>query len=278
MPIPAPVLDAMKNAPHLYQMSVEQVKEVFREQAAAQPPIPYEGNIENTFIPTGKRDTPVRIYSMPGTDNAPVVMFLHGGGMVFGDLNILDSACRYISEHTPCTVISVDYMLSPESKFPGPPEECYEVIRWASQHAETLRIDRNRIAVAGDSAGGNLSAAMCILARERKEFSLVHQVLLYAWLDLSEDYFQTVNETNNIPLDAGDLDWCRRQYLNVLTEASLPLVSPLFVEDTAGLPAATFITEGHDPLLQEDIAYAERLQAGGVPVARKHGSMSSIGG
>lgn len=270
MPIPLPIIEGMKSAPHLYQMTTEQVKEVFRQQAAAQPPLPYAGRIEQASFPTAGRDTPVRIYSMPDMDMSPVIMFLHGGGMVFGDLNILDGACRYLSEHVPCTVISVDYALAPESKFPGPLEECYETIRWVSQHAEALHIDRNRIAVAGDSAGGNLSAAVSILARERKEFTIVHQVLLYAWLDLTADYNEKVNETNNIPLDAGDLDWCRNHYLNDPSEASLPLVSPLFVEDPSGLPTATFITEGHDPLLQEDIAYAERLKAAGVTVTRKH--------
>ncbi len=267
MPIPEPILEGMRNAPHLYQMSIEQIRRVFTEQCAAAPKLPYAGTVEDRSIPTARRETPIRVYSMPCDPPAPVIMFFHGGGMVFGDLNILDAACRYLSEHTPCTVISVDYALSPESKFPGPLEECYDAVMWAVKNTESLGIDPARIAVAGDSAGGNLSAAMCMLARERKAFSIVHQVLLYPWLDLACDATEKVNEHNKIPLDGGDLNFCRDMYLtDVAAEGKLPLVSPVYAEDLTGLPPATLITEDLDPLQKEGQLYAQRLTKAGVPV------------
>ena len=270
MPIPASILEGMKSAPHFCQMTVEQIRQVFTEQAAAAEKLPYAGSVEDRCVKTERRETPIRIYAMPGDGPAPLLLYFHGGGMIFGDLNILDAACRYMSEHTPCTVVSVDYELAPESKFPGPLEECYEIAAWAAANASGLRVDPARIAVAGDSAGGNLSAAVCLLARERKEFSVVHQVLLYPWLDLATPSSEKVDETNCIPLDASDLDLCRDLYLNdVAAEARDPLVSPVYAEDVAGLPSATLITEGHDPLREEGLAYAARLTEAGVPVFHK---------
>jgi acetyl esterase len=269
MPIPASILDSMKNAPHLYQIGVDAVRQVFIQQANVLPPVPFEGKIEERVVKTALRETPIRVYSPSVSGTYPVVIYMHGGGMVFGDLGFMDGACRYLSDKASCTVISIEYGLSPENKFPKSLEECYEIIKWISQNAADLDIDNARIAVAGDSAGGNLSTAVCMLARQRKEFTIIHQVLLYPWIDLVTDPETKVNPNNNVPLDAGDFSWCADLYLNNPEEAKNPLVSPLFAQDLKGLPAATIITEELDPLEADGIEYGRRLAEAGVAVSHK---------
>ena len=270
MPIPAFIIDTMRQAPRLYEMTVEEVRQVFIDQGKAAPPLPYAGQIEERTLTTAHRETPVRIYRMTEDEAAPVLVYFHGGGMLFGDLNFMDAPCRYISEHACCTVISVDYALAPENKFPKPLEECYEAVREIVRNAAELKIDPARLALGGDSAGGNLTATVSMLARERKEFSIVRQVLLYPWIDLATDPDLKENETNDLPLNAGDFKLLNEVYLNDPEEAKLPLVSPVYAEDLAGLPPAVVITEGNDPLKEEGMTYAGRLAEAGVPVAHMH--------
>ncbi|MBR0106451.1 MAG: alpha/beta hydrolase fold domain-containing protein, partial [Lachnospiraceae bacterium] len=149
MPIPALIIDTMRQAPRLYEMTVDEVRQVFIDQGKAAPPLPYAGQIEERTLTTAHRETPVRIYRMTQDEAAPVLVYFHGGGMLFGDLNFMDAPCRYISEHASCTVISVDYALAPENKFPKPLEECYEAVREIVRNAAELKIDPSRLALGG---------------------------------------------------------------------------------------------------------------------------------
>ena len=270
MPIPAFIIDTMRQAPRLYEMTVDQVRQVFIEQGKAAPPLPYAGQIEERTLATSQRETPVRIYRMTDEEAAPVLVYFHGGGMLFGDLNFMDAGCRYMSEHACCTVISIDYALAPENKFPKPLEECYEAVREIVRNAAELKIDPERLALGGDSAGGNLTATVSMLARERKEFTVVRQVLIYPWIDLATEPASKYEDAWDIPLNAGDFDLLNELYLNDPAEAKLPLVSPVYAEDLAGLPPAVLITEGNDPLKDEGMTYGRHLAEAGVPVEHIH--------
>ena len=283
MPIPQPILDLMRQAPRLNEMGLDAFRASFSERTENAPRLPYKGRVEDLTVQTARRNTPVRLYTPEADAPLPLLVYFHGGGMIFGGLGYMDGPCRYMSEAVPCTVLSVDYGLAPEHKFPQAPEECYEVLRWARANAAKLGIDPERIAVAGDSAGGNLSAVLCQMAKARGEFSPVHQVLFYPWIDLATDPAERVNAQNDIPLNAADLRMCSELYLNDRSEAKDPMASPLYAPDLTGLPPATIITEGRDPLEQEGVAYGKRLLEAGVPVAvlrfenMVHGFLEFIG-
>src|SRR5206468_3736614 len=136
------------------------------------------GNVEDLAVPAEGRRIPVRLYRPKGDGPFPLLVFLHGGGWVAGNLETHDNACRYLCNRTPCCVVAVDYRLAPEHKFPVPLEDCYEVTVWTAKNAAKLGGEAARLAVIGDSGGGNMAAAVCLMARERKGPALRYQVLV----------------------------------------------------------------------------------------------------
>lgn len=244
--------------------------EDFRGSMAA---IPVEnptavGAVTDRNIVGADGDIAIRIYTPAGAGPWPLLMYFHGGGWVIGDLNSHDETCRQFCAAVEAVVVSVDYRLAPETKFPGPLEDCYSATHWATEHAAELNADAARLCVAGDSAGGNLAAAVCLLARERQAPAIRHQLLIYpvtdhacstpSYRDNGEGYFLT----------AAMMRWFWGHYLADSGQARDPLASPLLADLTA-LPSATVITAEYDPLRDEGIAYAEALAAGGVPVAQR---------
>jgi acetyl esterase len=193
----------------------------------------------------------------------PCYLYLHGGGWWLGTLDQSDSSCRGIATDVGCVVVSVDYRLAPEHKFPTAVEDSYAALLWVVEHADELGIDASRIAIGGGSAGGNLAAVVSLLARDRGGPKLVLQVLEVAALDFSrpgkEQYY--------------DL------YLGSDEHATNPHASPLLAPDLSGLPPAVVMSAQYDPLSKEDAEYAERLRHAGVPVEERcwpgqfHGSM-----
>jgi acetyl esterase len=184
---------------------------------------------------------------------------------VVGDVSSHDEVCRQLCAGANAIVISVNYRLAPETPFPGGLEDCYAATQWAAEHAADLGGDSARVAVGGDSAGGNLAAAVCLLARERGGPALRHQLLIYPVTDSNFERPSYRDNADGYLLTRGMMQWFWQQYLEDPGQADNPLAAPLHA-DLAGLPAATVITAGFDPLRDEGQAFAAKLEASGVAV------------
>lgn len=218
-------------------------------------------------IPGPKRDIPLRLYSPQAPGPHPVLVYFHGGGFVLGTLDMYDSLCATLAREASCAVISVDYALAPEHPFPEPVEEAYAATSWIQTNGGELGLDPSRVAVGGDSAGGNLAAVVCLLNRDRGGPDLCGQLLIYPATDLSGQPFPSKKEyLHGYFLEREDLIWFQRNYLPNLEDARNPLASPLLAENLAGLPPAMVMTAEFDPLRDEGEAYAGRLRETGTPV------------
>jgi acetyl esterase len=194
-----------------------------------------------------------------------LVVYYHGGGWVLGDLETHDATCRRLANASDCIVVAVDYRLAPEHKFPAAVEDCYAAALWAAENAASLGVDAARVAVAGDSAGGNLAAVVSLLAKQRGGPPLAHQALIYPVTDFDFQRPSYQENAEGYLLTRQAMEWFWRQYLNDDAEGADPLASPLRAPDLRGLPPATVITAEYDPLRDEGEVYAERLAQAGVP-------------
>ena len=231
---------------------------------------PKVSKVTERTIPGPSGEIRVRIYT-PGTpiyDAAgyPLLVYFHGGGWVLGNLDTHDSLCRSFANTAECIVVSVDYRLAPENRFPAAVEDAYGAVCWVSENARYLDGNSSRLAVGGDSAGGNLAAVSCLMSRARKGPELAHQLLLYPVLDLSN--FDTGSyhvHGNGYLLTAESMVYYRDQYLRDEEDRSNPYASPLLAEDFSGLPPATVAAAELDILTDEGRTYVDRLNGDGVP-------------
>jgi len=208
---------------------------------------------------------PLRIYTPAGDGLKPAIVFFHGGGFVVCDLDSHDAICRELAKGADCVVVSVDYRLAPEAKFPAAPEDCYAATQWVAREASSLGIDAARIAVAGDSAGGNLATVVALMSRDREGPSLVHQLLIYPVTDNRFDTTSYKDNGSGYFLTENMMRWFWHHYLEEESDGENPLASPLRAPDLSGLPPATVLTAEYDPLRDEGRAYAARLADAGVP-------------
>jgi acetyl esterase len=215
---------------------------------------------------------PLRVYRPlgSGSEPLPVLVFFHGGGWVLGDIETVDNLCRRLANASGCSVVSVDYRLAPETRYPGPLQDCYGAVRHVFDESESFRIDRQRIAVGGDSAGGNLAAGVTLMAAELHEPSIAFQVLIYPITNFSFDTPSYAENSEGYGLSRDMMVWYWDQYLCDRDDGLSGGASPLRAVDLAGLPPAFIITAGFDVLRDEGQAYAARLEEAGVPVERKH--------
>lgn len=212
---------------------------------------------------------PVRIYE-PVDTVTPCIVFFHGGGWVIGDLETHDGVCRQLAQATGFKVVAVDYRLAPEHPFPAPLDDCYQATQWVVDNADTLGIDSTRIAVCGDSAGGNLSAAVCLKARDNNGPSISFQALIYPVTDSDFNTGSYRENDDGFMLTRAGMEWFFSHYVGENRAlAADPLVVPLQAADLSGLPPACIITAEYDPLRDEGEAYAGRLHQAGVPVMCK---------
>lgn len=223
--------------------------------------------VENLTIPGPEEEIPVRIYTPEGNSPFPLLVYFHGGGWVVGDLDAVDNTCRALCLGAGCMVISVDYRLAPEYKFPAALEDAYAAIQWLAANASGMGGDATRLAVAGDSAGGNLAAAVALMARDKGELSLSYQLLIYP---VTHCYFDTESYLTYGEGDYGlrrdEMIWFWQHYLADEAEGKNPYASPLLAEDLSGLPPALIVTAECDILRDEAEAYAASLKAAGVSV------------
>jgi acetyl esterase len=207
----------------------------------------------------------LRIYSAAQTKvPLPCHVHIHGGGFWLGTLDQSDSACRALVSEAGCVVVSVDYRLAPEHKFPTAPEDCYAALLWVVDHAGSLGIDTGRISIGGGSAGANLATVVTLMARDRGGPALVLQVLEIPVTDFTDADPKCITEEGHI-VPSGKEQY-RAYYLADIDQASLPYASPLLAPDLSGLPPALVMCAEFDPLRAEGQAYAERLKDAGVPV------------
>ena len=224
------------------------------------------GKVENTAVPGPLGDIPVRIYTPKGEGPFPALVYYHGGGWVIGDLDAVDVPCRMLTNRANCVVVSVDYRMAPENKFPAAAEDCYAATKWVAENAASIQVDPERVAIGGDSAGGNLTAVVALMARDRGGPSLVYQMLIYP---VTNRDYETVSYRDNGDgyfLTKDSMVWFWNHYLREEQDAVNPYASPLLADDLSGLPPALVLTAEYDPLRDEGEAYAQRLEAAGIEV------------
>jgi len=256
-------------APALHELPVEEARAALLEMSVTCGyPDATVFATEDRMIPTGAGDVRIRIYWPSAPDRTapkPVLLFFHGGGFALGDIECHDSVVRYLCEKAGCIAVSVDYRRSPEHKFPAGLEDCYAVLTWAKANAASLGGDAERIGIAGDSAGGNLSASLCLMARDRHGPKIACQILIYPAVDMimSNSYpSYTAFGQGDYFLSVDDMNWITGMYFEKAEDARSPYASPLFA-DLAGLPPALVITAGLDPLCDQGLLYHERLLKAG---------------
>jgi acetyl esterase len=227
------------------------------------------GEVRDLTAPRPAGPIAVRLYRARAAKDGeaqPALIYFHGGGWVIGSLDSHDGVCRGLANGADCTVLSVDYRLAPEHKFPAAIDDAIAATDWIVGNAASLRIDPDRIAVGGDSAGGNLTAVVALNARDRGTPKLHFQLLIYPACDMAMTHPSIAERADQLPLTRATLKWFIDLYLRGAADASDWRASPLKAKSLANLPPAYVLTAGCDPLRDEGEAYAAALKAAGVPV------------
>jgi acetyl esterase len=266
---------ALLNAPQakaarpIYEITLAEAR-ILGERLAMGQGAPAEvAHVCNRYIDRPGGAIPVRLYKHESEATPePVIVYLHGGGFVIGSLDSFDRVCRRIAATSGCAVLSVDYRLAPESPYPAANDDAYTVLQWVgSDKAASWGLDRTRIAMAGDSAGGTLVASAALRAQRHNGPAIRHQTLIYPAVDLTErSYLSKIENATGYQLTTAAVEWFYAQYLPDRSRAMDPDCSPLLALDLHGQPPATVITAEFDPLRDEGVAYAKALSAAGVPV------------
>lgn len=251
----------------LHELGVEKVREAIRGGSAVSTQEPV-AHVENRRIPGPGGEIPVRIYRPAADAPLPAVVFFHGGGWVAGDLNTHDVICRILTNAARCVVVSVDYRLAPEHRFPAGPDDCYAATVWTANNAAAIGADPSRLAVAGASAGDTLAAVVAMMARDRRGPRLACQVLWYPATDAAMDTpsHRDYATGNYYFLSRADMEWFWNYYLSSERDRANPYCCPGVAKNLSSLPPALLVTAEYDPLRDEAEEYAARLKRAGVAV------------
>jgi acetyl esterase len=264
------VLDqlAANPGPQLHELPVAQARAFFDQMQLPRPEVKV-AEVMDRRIPGPAGELPVRIYRPEGEAPFPALVYFHGGGWVIGSLETHDGSCRELANRIGCVVVSVDYRLAPEARFPAAAEDCFAATQWVAEHARELRIDAGRIGVGGDSAGGNLAAVVALMARDRRGPALRHQLLIYPVTDADFSRASYRENAEGYLLTTKAMEWFWSHYVPDATKRVEPYAAPLRATELAGLPPAFVLTAEYDPLRDEGEAYARRLEHSGVPTVLK---------
>jgi acetyl esterase len=210
-----------------------------------------------------------RLYRSAKNGKLPVLVFFHGGGWVVGNIDSHEAMCRHVANRAECAILSVDYRMGPEHKFPAAVEDGFAATAWTADNAASLGVDPRQLAVGGDSAGGNLAAVVSLLARDKRAPRVSCQLLIYPATDAAMRHDSVARYAEGYVLTRATMRWFYEQYLRTPEDAADWRVSPLLAPDLSRLPPAYVMTAGYDPLCDEGDAYAARLAAAGVPVTHR---------
>jgi acetyl esterase len=247
-------------------MSVEEARQASAEMFAAVPPGDAVASVADMRIPEPGGEIPVRVYTPEGRGPFPILVYFHGGGWVVGDLETQDADCRTIANAAGCIVVSVDYRLAPEHKFPAAADDAYQATVWVAENGARLGGDGAPPAVGGTSAGGNLAAVVALMARDRGGPVLACQLLTVPVTDHESATDSYCENGEGYVLTDEEMGWFWDHYLATPEDGVHPYASPLRAPDCSGLPPALVQAAEYDPLRDEGRAYADKLRAAGVPV------------
>lgn len=264
-----PIPQLTPQAARLQPTPADAVRKVFKQQKKPTIPQPM-ASIQDINIPGPHGEIPVHIYTPKGDGPFPVIVYFHGGGFVIASTKVYESSVRALAIGAQAIVVAVDYHLAPEHKYPTQPEEAYAAYTWVLQHAADWKGDAKRVAVAGESAGGNLAAVVSLMARDRKETLPLHQLLIYPVVDNKMNNASYVKYAHAKPLDRAMMQWFFKHYVQKKSDAESAYALPNKAESLKGLPPTTLITAEIDPLYAEGKAFADRLRSDSVPVAYQH--------
>lgn len=265
------LLDLIKavGRPPLDSLPPPEAREAYKAGRTILQPEPAEvALVRDLTVPGSGGPVPVRLYRGIGTGGGqklPCLVYYHGGGWVIGDIDSHDVICRRLANGANCAVLSVDYRLAPEHKFPAAFDDAVTAMRFAVDHAEQIGVDPTRVAVGGDSAGGNLAAAAALVARDAG-LALTYQVLIYPVTDMTMSLDSYRRVTDGFPLVARTMEWFVGHYLRDEADKHDWRASPLHAASLSGTAPAIVIVAAHDPLADDGLAYARRLEQDGVRV------------
>jgi acetyl esterase len=264
----------------LQSLGVAEVRELLNSPPGT---VVGDDTVEDLQIDVGDHAIPVRFYRSPGSEPGPALLYIHGGGWTLGTLDGVDLLCRELREQAGCHVVSVAYRLAPEHPFPAGLEDCLSTLNWLQDSAAALHVDPDRIAIGGDSAGGNLSIATCLAAGETGRPMPAYQLLVYPATDFDSDRCSWSEHAHAPLLTAVDARWFMSLYAPSATERVNPLVSPMRAASLSALPPTHVITAEVDVLRDDAEAFAARLRVEGVPVTLTrylgvfHGFFTEVG-
>lgn len=270
------VLDLIAKAeargqPKVHEGTADEGRKIYRDSRRALSPQPPEvAKVENFEVSGPAGPIPVRLYrpaDSPAEAALPVLIYYHGGGWVIGDLDTHDVVCRQLANDGGFAVLSVDYRLAPEHRFPAAVDDAYAALAWVARDGRTRGLDTTRIAVSGDSAGGNLAAVASLLAREQAGPKIAFQALIYPATNMERNTPSHAEFAEGFLLTKDAQVWFQQQYLSAPQDRDDWRASPLKAPDLSALPPALILTAGYDPLRDEGQAYADRLTACGVRTA-----------
>jgi acetyl esterase len=262
-----PLLDAMALAggPGLAELPPDEGRAMFKMLTSMEH-CEEVARVDDRLIPGADGDIPARVYTPHAAvgEAHGVLVWLHGGGWVIGDLDTADSTCRALANRAGCVVVSVDYRLAPEHPAPAALDDCMTALAWTVENFELLGVDASKVAIGGDSAGGNLAALVCQRVRDEFGPDIDFQLLVYPVTDLTLSHPSMDENAEGYFLTKASMEWFVGHYLGD-ADPKDPAVSPLHADDLSGLPPAMVITAEMDPLRDEGEAYAARLREAGVP-------------
>jgi acetyl esterase len=255
-------------APAMWEVSTQELREMRNPFITSlSGPIQKIHQVSGHLVPQKGFDIPCRLYKPNARTNLPCLIYFHGGGWVVGNVETHDNVCRKLALASGCAVFSVDYRLAPEHKFPAAADDAYASLVWLSENAESLGLDPKRLALGGDSCGGNLTAVACLMARDQNGPKIKFQLLIYPATNVSRFDSPSYDKYgDDLLLTRAGMRFFTKSYCRDEKQASDPRVSPALADSLVGLPPAMVMTAEHDVLTSDGEEFAKALERDGVTV------------